>query len=190
MKKDIKKFGTYVTIDSMDEINEVDLEWLCLDVDADGNALLLTKDCIYCDLYHNTSNTKEEITWQNCDLKKWLNETFLSLSFSEEEQDKLINRKDENGKELGKVFLLSKEEVEKYIPDASDRKAKPTKTAKKDKDVYTQKGYCTWYLRDPSEMFEGNWTGVTPSGELDLEGGDFKRSGDKGIRPAIYVKLS
>ena len=63
-------------------------------------------------------------------------------------------------------------------------------TAKKDKDVYTQKGYCTWYLRDPSEMIEGNWTGVTPSGELDLFGGDFKRSGDKGVRPAIYVKLS
>ena len=38
----------------MDEINEVDLEWICLDVD-DGNALLLTKDCIYCDLYHNAS---------------------------------------------------------------------------------------------------------------------------------------
>ena len=38
-------------------------------------------------------------------------------------------------------------------------------------------------------MIEGNWTGVTPSGEFDLFGGDFKQSGDKGVRPAIYVKL-
>ena len=40
---------------------------------------------------------------------------FKQAQLSEEEQAKLINRKDENGKELGKVFLLSKEEVEKYI---------------------------------------------------------------------------
>ena len=37
--------------------------------------------------------------------------------------------------------IIRKIKRKKYIPDASDRKAKPTKTAKKDKDVYTQKGY-------------------------------------------------
>ena len=55
--------------------------------------------------------------------------------------------------------------------------------------LYTEKGYCTWLLRDPSERFDGNWTGDSCDGRLDLNGGDFYLSGAHGIRPVILVNI-
>lgn len=76
---------------------------------------------------------KIEITWEECTLRKWLNNDFYNDTFTDGER-KLIETtllsnsgdtedgiKEANGTK-DKVFLLSAEEAEKYFTSDEDRK--------------------------------------------------------------------
>ena len=122
-----------------------------------------------------------------------LNGYFIDTWFTVREKEKMspIRVETPEGTILeDKVVLLSAEEVEKYIPDPKERRAKQTAYAKKPREgmkLYTNKGYCTWLLRDPSEIFDGNWTGVSSEDTIDLVGGDIYLSGPQGLRPVILL---
>ena len=80
MKKgDIIKFGNYPQ-----DINgsKSPIEWLALDVN-ENEALLVSRYGLDCKEYHNVFT---DITWEDCDLRKWLNNDFIKLAFSEEEE--------------------------------------------------------------------------------------------------------
>ena len=64
-----------------------EIEWLVLDV-KDDNLLLITLDCIDALPYNNE---RKKLTWENSDIRKWLNEDFIEMAFSEEEKDQLFN---------------------------------------------------------------------------------------------------
>lgn len=72
--------------------------------------------------YHNR---QEDVTWETCDLRKWLNSEFLESDFTKEEQEKILTVEVINasnstygtfgGKDTkDKVFLLSTDEVVEY----------------------------------------------------------------------------
>ena len=101
----------------------------------------------------------EDITWETCTLRKWLNEEFFDSAFSAEEQELIITTKVKNpdnpeyktpgGNDTeDKVFLLSISEAEKYLPTDFERKASPSPYAEK-QGAWTNNGSCWWWLRSP-----------------------------------------
>ncbi len=185
------EFGRYLTKEN--ELREI--EWIILKEFDDGKKLLLSKNCIEAMQYEYRENKNSDPKWENCVVRLWLNSHFLNKWFTMREKEKMypIPIETPDGTKLNdKVILLDVDEVTRYLPIEEDRKAKPTAWAKRAQNgekLYTEKGYCTWLLRDPSDRFEGNWTGVSLDGSLDLDGGDFYRSGQQGIRPVILVDI-
>ena len=99
----------------------------------DGQALLLSETGLAAMPYHGRWR---EVTWETCDLREWLNDTFLREAFSEEERGAILMSALANPAKSGyetkggadtedRVFLLSFEEVSRYLPEAADRTARP-----------------------------------------------------------------
>ncbi|MCR4720226.1 MAG: fibronectin type III domain-containing protein [Lachnospiraceae bacterium] len=122
--------GSYDTIDQYENREKKDIEWICLDYDEDnGKALFLSR---YILDKHDYNDEYTDVTWENCTLRSWLNETFLYSAFSEKERKELIlqtllinslnNSKGVNGGNDTKdrVFLLSMEEFNKYAEAIGD----------------------------------------------------------------------
>ena len=105
------------------------IEWRVLEIE-DGKALVLT-DAVLDEVAFN--EIEKSVTWNNCTLRKWMNDDFLNAAFSSSEQEKIatvvINNHstiqfiDENGKTYkskksddteDKIFALSIEETVKY----------------------------------------------------------------------------
>lgn len=58
------------------------IEWRVLSVDGD-DAFLLADRCLDAKLYHEED---EDVTWETCTLRKWLNEGFCNTAFTEKEK--------------------------------------------------------------------------------------------------------
>lgn len=192
MKKAIK-FGRYFINRKM-EMDEI--EWTVLD-EFDNKKLLISKHCIETMQYDYEENRIKNPDWRTGIVRTWLNSYFLNLCFIIKEKERMVPQtiKMPDGTELSdKIILLNSKEVERYFPEAKDRRAKPTSWAKSRKNpsfedvLYTERGYCSWFLRDPSERFENNYTTVNTDGAIDLVGGDFHLGGRKGLRPVILLK--
>ncbi len=120
---DIVYFGSYEQ--DNDAVNGTEpVEWYVLDK-ADGEATLLAVHLLDCQQYHEAD---ENITWENCTLRSWLNGEFYNTAFSEEEQAAIVNTNviNEDNSYWGwdmeggndtedKVWLLSLEEIERYF---------------------------------------------------------------------------
>ena len=123
---DIFTFGKYEQDNNLKNGPE-EIQWMILDVE-DGKALLLSKYGLDSMLFHDT---REDVTWETCDLRKWLNKTFFQKAFSEEEQKVILTTTVENSTTKGdfsgiydqedrpdtedKIFLLSYTEVNYYF---------------------------------------------------------------------------
>ncbi|MCR5685036.1 MAG: fibronectin type III domain-containing protein [Lachnospiraceae bacterium] len=116
--------GSYDMIDRNGNRKEQDIEWICLDYDEDeGAALFISRYVVDREYYHNEF---DYITWEECELRSWLNEDFLYEAFSENERKNLIlqtevvndlnNSYGINGGEDTKdrIFLLSYNEANYY----------------------------------------------------------------------------
>ena len=191
MKKTVE-FGRYFSKNN--ELREI--EWIILDEAPDGKKLLISKNCIEAMQYEYRENKNKDPKRENCVIRLWLNNYFINSFFTVREKEKMYPVSHvlaDLTPQEDKIVLLSAEEAEKYLPDEKDRKAKATPWAKRFQDgwrLYTEKGYCTWLLRNPSELVEGNWTGVSYNGTFDFVGGDFYLSGQHGIRPVILVETN
>lgn len=58
------------------------IEWTVLD-EKDGRTLLITTKVIDAQPFHNK---RIAVTWDNCDLRTWLNGKFFATAFTKEEQ--------------------------------------------------------------------------------------------------------
>lgn len=74
------KFGSY---NQEGTFRAEPIKWRVLSVDGD-DALLLADQCLDARAYHDEKD--EKITWENCTLRKWLNEEFYNTVFTEEEK--------------------------------------------------------------------------------------------------------
>lgn len=154
-----------------------DLTWRVLE--ERGNMRLLVANEIvsvgpYQQLYIDTY-------WESASLRKWLNQEFLKSAFSSEEQRTILSTRIEtpanedfftNGgpKTMDKVFILSKPEIEHYLPEIADRNLG-----------------AWWWIRTPGSSL------LTAS--IVYNDGSFYRGGVNvnsktgGIRPAMWVLL-
>ena len=189
MKKgDIIKFGNYPQDNNG---SKSPIEWLVLDVN-ENEALLISRYGLDCKQYHNV---RSDITWEDCDLRKWLNNDFIKSAFSEEEAKKIkvSELKNENNLQYNtrggndtkdRIFCLSITEAKQYFRRDRDRQCQPTAYAQKH-GVSVNYDCCYWWLRSPgfSRSFV---TGVDAYGALCLSGClvDFDL---RAVRPALRI---
>ena len=193
--EDIVAFGNYEQDNNLANGKEP-IEWLVLDIQSD-KVLLISRYVLDCSSYHSSL---KDITWENCNLRAWLNYEFLNTAFTAAEQEQIIvsailpDKNPRNSTDPGnitndKVFILSYHEAAKYFTSDNERKCAPTAYVKAlevyDYDYYTYRENYPWWLRSPSyAQFLADW--VTKEGWLHDEGAWVSDEGI-GIRPAIWV---
>ncbi len=198
---DIVYFGTYEQ-DNDTSNGKENIEWLVLA--KEKNRVLVISDKALDRQPYNSSYT-EEVTWENCSLRKWLNGTFLNKAFSTEEQAQIQNTTvsaDNNPQystnpgnaTTDKVFLLSINEVEKYFNSDEARKCAPTAYAKAQgastSDTFkTPSGAatCWWWLRSPGDD-QSSAAYVYFGGDV-FELGNYVFSGLNAVRPAMWITI-
>ena len=154
------------------------LSWIVLDR-KDGKELLFLKESIEENEFHDWWSLQEP-AWEMSTIRKWLNEEFLYNSFTNTERKEIQITTVRNfpnaqyGTTGGSdtedyVFLLSSDEVSKYLSD---------KTLLKDQG--------SWWLRTKGKD-EGYAMVVNEYGTIDYKGA--KISDLCGVRPAIWIKI-
>ena len=196
-KGDYFKFGSYYQENST---KKTPIEWLVLKKSG-TKVLLISRYALDCKKYHNK---EVDITWENCDLRKWLNGEFLKNAFTATEQKKIAVTKlanDNNAKHgtfggnstEDRVFCLSIAEAGSLFKDNESRKCVPTPYAsgkgcyKSNTDYINGRGCCIWWLRSPG-CSQGIAAGVSTDGALRLCGSSVCRD-DLAVRPALWVNL-
>lgn len=166
--------GEYVTFGRYEQDNNPDngaepIEWMVL-AHQDGRTLLLSRYGLDSAWYHAENVT---VTWENCNLRSWLNTQFYYAAFNDAEKSQIVRITNENAdgnkfwESIGResdpsvtggndtqdnVFLLSLYEAQEYLGvSGEDNKAagcKPTEYAKA-QGVYVLGGLSWWWLRTP-----------------------------------------
>ncbi len=135
------EFGRYYQDANSKELSPI--KWLVLDENGEA-FLLMTKNCID-EIPYNEHRVN--VTWENCSLRKWLNDKFLFLNvaFTVEEQDSMLPVVLSD-----KVFVLNREEVLQYLPNETDRQCVPTDYSIHRGTYVNDGGLCAWWTRDPA----------------------------------------
>ena len=188
------------------------IEWKILAVE-NNKALLISKYAL--DALPFDERLYGDVFWENCSLRKWLNNTFISSAFTVKERTSiLLTTIDEtNPRNFGliktndRIFLLNKREAEKYFSSAKDRDCVATSYArsvmqsKENWSPYAPKyssqtssnGSCWWWLR--SNNCESSYRDSYDSIEI-VQGGyigdmrSFPSTYPNGaVRPAMWIDL-
>ena len=187
-------YGNYCQEDTNNDgkVDEKDekqpIKWRVLSIENNTAFLLADRSLAS---RSNLDEEKGETSWENSEVRKWLNNDFYNDAFSEEEKQGVVlktfdNTEDTEGYRSGnstqdKVALLSLRElaVERYglLRGRCSR--------------YTSDGNMDWALRtiaDPSWFGDGNGFIDVPTSATIDEGWSM---GEKiGIRPIMYLNLS
>lgn len=196
--------GSYITFGKYEQDNntsngEEPLSWIVLDVQGD-KALLLTSSLIESMPF---DDTQSETTWENCSLRKWLNDEFYNKAFSAGEKMTVLKttvtaepnvtfNTDAGNDTQDNVFLLSELEASTYFADNISRRAYGTMYAKENGLYVSTYSNCPgtsyWWLRSPGLSLRSAAT-VQLTGHVEKNYGDGIYSDSVGVRPAIWVKL-
>lgn len=142
-------------------------------------------------------NEYVSMTWENCDLRKWLNHDFLKAAFSEEESAriKVSELSNDDNPEYhtrggnstkDRVFCLSIAEAEQYFRDDEERQCQPTEYARNQGAwVSDSTSCCYWWLRSPGD-FRFIASCVCADGALIPFGGNVFGD-DYAVRPALRI---
>lgn len=193
----IVKYGHYEQDNNLNNGLEV-IEWIVLDV-QEGKSLLISKYGLDTKPY-NTSYT--DITWENCSLRKWLNNDFLRTAFTEEEQSAILFTVVHNSKDQGQsgyadggnntadqIFSLSYHEAALYFNSNESRACDPTKYAKAQGAFTSQNqlsqdyGRTRWWLRSPGITLSF----ATSVMEYGIIGGNIVTGAGHSVRPALWI---
>lgn len=193
------KAGEYITFGKYEQDNNLDngsenIEWLVLKVE-NNEALVISKDALDCIPYNDEYI---DITWENSNVREWLNNDFYNKAFSDDEKN-IINTTnvaaDKNGThntEPGistkdKIFLLSSLEASEYFESNEQRQCKPTQYALS-KNVYVGiNGNCFWWLRTPGST-QNAASSVYVDGIIN-ETGYMVNHGNNTVRPAMWIQI-
>ncbi|MBP3210630.1 MAG: hypothetical protein J6M64_12115 [Oscillospiraceae bacterium] len=129
------------------------IEWVVLDRQAD-RLLLLSKRALETLPYHDHD---EPVTWESCSLRSWLNGEFLVSAFTADEVARIIPTEVDNSgvnpdyrytdgsaATEDKVFLLSHDEADRFLPEEDLRLCgKSLHAPSYDNEI------SSWWLRSP-----------------------------------------
>lgn len=186
---DTVQFGSYEQ-DNNTANGYEPIEWIVINELPEQNAaMLISKYALDIQPYHSSS---EDITWEDCALREWLNGDFLYTAFSIYEQEDIFIAEisapsnpdyidiDPGPSTYDQIYLLSAEELLDYYPNFQDRVCTATKYAQ-------AKGLakCWWWLRTPGNT-QIKAASVNSNGTWDEKGSDVAKS-QGGIRPVLWV---
>ena len=198
LSREIIKKGCYVRFGSYPQNDggvKEPIEWLILEAN-DQEALLVSCYGLDCSEYHHESAS---ITWENSDLREWLNNDFLMAAFSEEEQTwirlaDVVNDDNRTYRTRGgnntrdRIFCLSFAEALRYFKNDSERRCPLTALAEAHGVHPSNDGYCRWWLRSPGRnRFNASCVGT--DGAIYPGGDDVDHSG-RAVRPALRIICS
>ena len=171
------------------------LVWEVLTYSKDGKkALVISRDII---VNMPFNKTKKEISWKSSSIRKWLNSTFYSTAFTDDERGMIAKTTVKNkanseyGTSSGKttkdyIFLLSEAEFHKYIMNKAENE--------------NYAGVCTymngysdgWWLRTSGYKKDCAMI-VSDYGKIERSGNsvfDTKWKTDNGVRPVFWINLT
>ena len=154
---DVITFGKYEQDNDTTNGTE-DIEWIVLDRDSDGNLLVISKFCLDYHAYHTED---AYVTWETCELRSWLNSSFLNSAFTEDELYRIVSHLVDNETEPANgnnttdmMFILNATEAKRYYK--TDR----TETGFHDMPVeYSEARIC--YATDYAQA-QGVWQPAEP----------------------------
>ncbi|MBO7504121.1 MAG: hypothetical protein J6U38_07110 [Clostridia bacterium] len=182
-------FGKYEQ-DNDESNGKEDIEWVVLDV-HDGKAMVMSLYALDAKPYNELS---ENVTWETCSLRAWLNSEFIDSAFSEEEQERInltAVRADRNPGEStspgnptnDRVYLLSIEEALRYFRSDSELACVST--------AYTMsKGAGYWanyWLRTPGTNLQ-HASAIETGGWVSY-GGQYVEWGRYCVRPVMWIDI-
>ncbi|MCL2678562.1 MAG: DUF6273 domain-containing protein [Clostridiales bacterium] len=180
-----------------------------------GKALIISNDILERRQYNGKF---EKITWENCDLRGYLNNEFYNTTFTAAERTRIATtqvKNDDNqwygtaggNDTTDKIFLLSLEEAVKYFGDSGQLANRPGDTWWIDDQynsariAYRKNGKAEWFavwwwLRSPG-FDSGSAAIVDGDGSVGVRGynvhvGDYYVYNDYasgGVRPALWLDL-
>ena len=182
------KFGSYEQ--SINKTNKTEpIEWLVLCKDEkNSKALLISKYGLYDDNYdeeYRDFSGYEYVNWEECPLRKRLNEYFINKAFTIEEREQIIDSniintgykeytsRDGNDT-VDKIFLLSGDEAKKFFVSNKQRICFR---------AYDNNSICGWWIRT---TIDGISRGIEEKGNLSR--GEFTPYFTYSVRPAMWVK--
>lgn len=193
-------FGAYEQDNNASNGKE-EIEWIVLAREG-GRVLLISRYALDCQQYNEVYTC---VTWETCSLREWLNGTFLSAAFSEEERAMIPSvtvSADKNPRFItspgnsttDQVFLLSITEANRYFSSDEARKCSPTPYAAA-QGVWTSeweevdgKEACRWWwLRSPGSH-SNDIVAVGSVGAIN-DCGIINYQGNGAVRPALWVDL-
>ncbi len=143
--------------------------------------------------YHDND---KGIDWKNCNLRGYLNGSFLKNTFSKEEQNIICSSKikTDNIETVDSVFLLSEDEARNYFKTDKDRATKTSSQAESHRYLINNVSYpkaASWWLRSSSRDeeyldYKVN-AAVTARGDFYALGADEKLVG---LRPAVWIDIT
>ena len=149
------------------------IEWLALE-ERDGKSLLLSKDVLDWEMYGDRGET----SWFESYMYEHLRELY-QLFFSSEEKKIIVKNK------LGPLFLLSKEEIVKYLPTEEMRRAIMLDVYKNDNgEIETSMEHYTYWLRDDVASDCTNVPMFTSLGDFETRDSE---ADEIGVRVAMWV---
>ncbi len=189
-----RKVGDYIKFGSYEQDNNTsngkeNIEWLVLDKKND-KIFVISKYALDCQQYDTHFS---DVTWENCTLRKWLNNDFINSAFSADEKGMIstatlfTNSNPTYGTNSGnatkdKIFLLDITEAYKYFSYGSKRQCETT-------DYATEQGAsCWWWLRSPG-ISPDYAACVDSTGQISNYGRDVG-SGITAVRPAMWIDLN
>lgn len=183
---DILTFGTYELNNDPRDGKEA-IEWIVL-AKNEGRFLLMSKLPLDVHPYNNTFFSLT--SWEECSLRKWLNDTFIRIAFNDEQKaliHPVMNRNPSNPKygtsggnyTMDSVFVLSINEIETYLPSKSARSAEYIS-----KYAASQDHNSLYWLRSPG-YFRNQAAHVRPDGEISYAGAEVQVNGL--VRPCLWV---
>ena len=135
------KVGDYVKFGNYPQTLNGDIqpiEWQVL-AKENNKMLVISRYGLEAKRFDGSSNN-----WKNSEIRKWLNSDFYNRAFTDQEKNSISSFNGDN------VFLLSKEEAEKYFANNDARKCKATDYAKKNGAYVNNDNGCSrWWLRSP-----------------------------------------
>ena len=187
----IVQFGRYPQ--TTEGNDDTVVEWQVLDRDG-RNALLISRYGLDVQPYTWPS---AQITWEQCTLRIWLNDTFANRAFSQEEQQAILMTTVVNGSDEGywktdggndtqdKIFLLSYRQAEQYFDVTIDNdKNMKSRMQPTDYALAHGAGKLGWWLRSQGPE-QGTAARVYSVGALDYDFIGFEEC----VRPALRVNI-
>lgn len=198
-KGDIFTFGRYEQ-DNNDKNGAEEIEWIVLEKRGES-VLVISRYALDSMVFDSPGGSSD---WLSSSVRRWLNRSFLLFSFDPCEQARIeetvLYENEKPYEETDMIFLLSVEDVNKYMKENADRTCEATEYAiacgahTDESRLYDRYFHeieapprCHWWLRTAGKT-SGTVVSVYSSGQINTDGN--KIDDDyRAVRPAMWINL-